>query len=141
VFIYLEKFTDQWDPLVSCSVAECRAPIGWPRRCRTHSGISHVRPLLCPKPTTSLSERRASVRASHRRCPAALRPSVSKATALTSHSPPRILRSRPPPLSSSPSPHVGRRHLQSQRRRAVRASLVQSHCCAVRDITASSSCR
>jgi hypothetical protein len=75
-FIYLEKFTDEWDPPVSRSVAGCHAPIGWPGRCRARAGIRSVRSLLCSKPTTSLFERRASVRARHRHCPAVLRPSV-----------------------------------------------------------------
>jgi hypothetical protein len=112
-FIYLEKFTDEWDPPVSRSVAGCHAPIGWPGRCRARAGIRSVRSLLCSKPTTSLFERRASVRARHRHCPAVLRPSVSKATALTTRSPLCTLQSRLPPLSPSSSPCAGRRRLQS----------------------------
>jgi hypothetical protein len=38
-FIYLEKFTDEWDPLVSRSITERRALIGWPGRCRACAGI------------------------------------------------------------------------------------------------------
>jgi hypothetical protein len=40
--IYLEKFTNEWDPPVSRSVAGRRAPIGWPGRCHAGGGIRHV---------------------------------------------------------------------------------------------------
>jgi hypothetical protein len=43
-FIYLEKFTDEWDPPVSRSVTGRRAPIGWPGRCHARAGIRPVQP-------------------------------------------------------------------------------------------------
>jgi hypothetical protein len=58
----LEKFTDDWDPLVSCSVARHRALIGWPGRRRAHASIRPFRQSFEADPSRQrLSERAASL--------------------------------------------------------------------------------